>query len=245
MNNISKYLLILIFLSALPLMSEDKNQQELFEKANRYFKEKKYKKACNLYNAIDNKGFIVLYNMSLTYLYLQKYGQAMVCIKRAEKYANFTQLDMLFDLTCYIKKQADFDYVISWYEQISLLGKKCIVSIPAVALQIFLLLLLLFFIVVWYCSWYQIYKKMVLWTIFSFIIFAVLYCYQNYYMHRTIGFILQDTVNVLAGPDISFYTKAHLCKAEAVFVLEKQKNYYHIKTKDKNGWISDDSIELV
>lgn len=241
--NIKIFYILFLFhniLSAVPV-----NDRNIFDQANYLFEEEKYEQACQLYQSIENKGFIVLYNMSLSYVHAGDHAHALLYAKRAEKLANFTQLTLLYEYFMAMKKNVDPDYQPYFTELVAIFVKKCILSIHILLLQLLLLIFFIICIVCWHNRHDKIYKNILLYMVFFIIIFGSLWLYKNNYMHRSVGIIMQDNVAMFAGPDTSFYEKTILHKADEIVILDTDKKYYKVQAKNIIGWILNTSIELV
>ena len=221
------------------------DDQQSFVQANYLFEQQKYKQAYNLYATIAKKGFPVLYNMSLSCLYMDDYAHAVLYAKRAEKLANFTQLTLLYTLFDYMKSQVDPDYVPTIGEQISCFIRKCIISTPLLFLQLLLLISLLWWIIFWYNRWYQIYHNLLIYILLLIIVCGIVWRYKNDFIQEQIGIVMENQVTVFSGPDDSFDKKAELHKADEIIIIKKEKKYYQIRSKNSLGWIVDNKIEVV
>jgi len=240
--NMKFFYVIFLFLSQVTFGSED---QKRFAQANFLFEQEEYEQACKLYQSIENKGFIVLYNMSLSYAHSGDNAQAILYAQRAEKLANFEQLTLLYEYYTALKKNIDPDYEFSFHARVANFVKKCILSIPMVLLQLILLIFFILCIVLWYKREKKEYKKMLMYTLFFMMVFGFMWSCKKNYIHRSVGIVISDDVCMFSGPDASFYKKAVLQKTDEVFIIGANKKYYQVQAKNSIGWISDMSIELV
>lgn len=240
--SINFFYVIFLLLSQITFASED---NKTFAQANFLFEQKEYEQACKLYQSIEKKGCIVLYNISLSYAHSGDIAQAILYAKRAEKLANFEQLTLLYEYYTALLKNIDPDYELSFHARVANFVKKCILSVPMVLLQLILLIFFILCIVCWNKRENKGYKNMLLYTLFFMIIFGSIWSYKNNYMDRSIGIVISDDVCMLSGPDISFYKKVVLQKADEVVIIGADKKYYQVQAKNIIGWISDTSIELV
>ena len=216
-----------------------------FMQGNQLFASKNYVQACQAYQKIENKGFAVLYNIALTYLNQGKRAQAILYSKRAEKQANFTELTQLYDFLDYIHHQNNPDYSPSWYEQLAIFMKKCILSISMLLIQVLLLIAILVVMLCWYRRWYQINSKALLWIGLFYIVLVSIWWYKTNIMQQRVGVVTKNVISVFAGPDESFYKKSELHEADELIIMSSRQGYYHIKAQQTIGWISDNDIELV
>ncbi len=228
----------------LSFFAEDDRQT--FVQANYLFEQEQYAQACDLYQSIDNKGFNILYNMSLAYLYQGDKAHAKLYGRRAEKQANFKQLTMLYELFHFIDADdSDENSSLSWYEQLALFLKKCILTISTFLVQVILLIVLTTLILFWYRSWYQIYKNLLLLLLIFSIFFGAIWCFKNSFMHQKIGIVTKNIIGVFAGPDESFYRKKELFVGDELIITKTEKKYYLIESKNVVGWIHEKDVEVV
>lgn len=221
------------------------SDEDLFMQGNQYFMQENYVQACDVYQSIENKGFAVLYNLELSFFNQGRYAQAFLYGKRAEMQASFQELTKLYDLSDCINRQINPDYAPSWYEQLAIFMKKCILSISMLLIQILLLITIILLMLCWYRRWYQVYVKFLICMIFCCIIFFCIWWYKTSMMEQKIGIVTKDLISVFAGPDESFYKKSELHESDEVIIISLQHGYYQIRTKQMIGWIHDNDIELV
>lgn len=219
--------------------------EEDFVRGNTFFTTGHYVQACDAYKKIENKGFAVLYNMGLAYLNIGNRAQAIVYGKRAEKQANFKQLTQLYELFDCMHRQIDADYAPTFYEQLAIFLKKCILSISMLLIQLLLLISIIALILCWYRRWYLVHTKVFLWMIFCGGIIFSCWWHKTNIMQRQIGIVIKKVSAVFAGPDASFYKKSELHESDEVIIVSKQQGYYQVKLQQTVGWIDGNDIELV
>ncbi len=239
-NFLSITLFVLLQSSIIVCMEDDEN----FVKGNHFFTKGRYDLACDAYQKVENKGFSTLYNLGLSYLNQADRAQAIVWTKRAEKHANFKELTELYDLFDCMNRQLDSDYELSWSEQFAIFFKKCILSVSMLLLQI-LLLLAIMLVIYCYHKRFLIRGKKILGVLFLYSLLAGIWWYKNQLMQQKIGIIIKKNIDVLAGPDTSFYKKVELHECDEVKIVKSQPGYYQIQVEQVVGWIHDKDIELV
>ncbi|MBV8660929.1 MAG: hypothetical protein JO129_02180 [Candidatus Dependentiae bacterium] len=219
--------------------------EEKFVHGNQLFMQQRYAQACDTYKTINNKGFIVLYNIAISYLNQGNLAQVVLYAKRAKQQANFQQLTQLYELFDCINRQAHPDYVPSWNEQLVIFLKKCILSTSMLLIQIVLFILLIVLMIYWYRRRYKTNIKSFLWIAFFCIMFFCFWWYKTTIIQEKVGVVTKNLISVFAGPDESFYKKSELHESDEVIILSSQQGYYQIKAKKVIGWIHDNDIELV
>lgn len=240
-----KIVFILIFFLLPSILIISAHDEDLFESGNQFFMQEEFEQACQDYQAIEDKGFAVLYNLSLSYLKQNNRAQAILYGKRAELQANFYELTQLYELFDYIHKQNDPDYVPSWYEQIVIFLKKCILSISMLLLQVLLFVALILLMVGWYMEFYRSSKKVYLYSIFFFMFVMSAWWYKTNMMQQQVGIVIKKVISVYAGPDESFHKKSELHESDEVIIVSSQHGYSQVKAKQMIGWIYDKDVELV
>ena len=223
-----------------PLSNED-----MFLKGNQLFAQGNYVQACDAYQAIDNKGFVVFYNLGLSYLNQGKRSQAILSGKRAEKQASFCQLTQLYDFFDCMNRQVNPDYSPGWYEQLAIFMKKCILSISMLLVQLSLLGAIILLMLCWYRRWYQINVKAFMFIIFCYTMLLTVYWYKTDMMQQQVGIVTKNLIGVFAGPDELFYKKCELHESDELIILSQQQGYYQVRAKQMVGWIHNNDIELV
>ena len=217
--------------------SLSQQSDDFFEKGNQLFEQEKYIQACSMYQAIESKGFVVLYNIALSYLNRGNLSQAIIYGKRAEKQASFRELTQLYELFDCINRQIDPDYELSYYDQFI---KKYMLSLSLLLIQICLLISLILLMILWYQRLYQVNIVM-----FFCLLFLGLWVYKTSIMQQQVGVVIRESTTLFSGPDESFYKKLELHDSDEFVIVDKQNRYYQIKTKQDLGWVHESDVVLV
>lgn len=236
--------IISIFLGAFfSLQSQD--NQTLFNHANQLVTEKKYNQAINLYEKISVKNFAIFYNLAIAYAAENKFAQALVAIKRAEKVGNYGQLTDLYAFFDCFKKSINPEYELTFSNQVQLFIKKCILTTPILLLQILLFLIIALLFLLWFLHLHRKYiKKYKVLLVLAVLVFTT-YKYKEYLVQEKIGIVMVQSANVFAGPDASFYVKNTLPGMTEVIIIQSNNGYKQIQVGNMIGWIyHQDIIEI-
>jgi len=235
-------ILYVIFLYSLSLCSSDFDHN--FQRGNVLYQDGQYTKAINKYKLIEDKGFAVFYNMALAYAHREMYVQALIHCKRAEKHATFQELTAIDDLISWIYNECDIPYKQSWYDQVAVFCRKCILSTPILLLQIILLLFLVCIFGCWYKKWLYDYRLFILIWVLLLLIKSSL-VYKANFLEREFGIVKKEVIPVLSGPENSFYKKNELRAFDEVIIVEKQNEYCRVRCHGFVGWVDQSDIEVV
>ncbi len=238
MKRKSVFLVLLYCLSTYP-------QSDSFTQANHLFASQNYVQASQMYRTIENPSFAVLYNAAVCSLYQHEYGHALLFIKQAEKKAGYQELSQLYHLEKYIKQMNNAHYVETWFDQLAIFCKKCILSISILLLQLMIIILLCIVIFCSYKRWFGMYKKMGIVALSLFFLCMMIWWHSYHIIHERAGIVVKDTIVVYAGPDETFYEKNKLHASDVVTILDQHTKFYKIKVKKNIGWIFCNDIELI
>ena len=216
----------------------------LFETGNQFFEQERYTQACGTYQSIENKGFVVLYNIALSYLNRGNLSQATVYGKRAEKQASFCELAQIYELFDCIKRQIDSNYELSWHDKFIIFLKKIMLSLLSLLfIQICLLVSLVLLIILWHKRLYR--TNVAIFSFLAFFCILSLYFYKINLLQQQVGVVIKESTSMLSGPDELFYKKLELHDSDELVIVDKQNRYYQVKTKRDLGWVYERDIELV
>lgn len=243
MNILKLYCLSLVMVFA--SFGHAAQDQMVFARANQYCKDKDYQRACKAYDLIEDKGFAVLFNMALCYYYQQDFFHALLHAKRAEKQAGWYEFDQVQQLLDTIEEQVDsLDEQVSWQARVAVFGKKCILVLSMLMLQILWLFLLLIFLSMWYYDMQKTWTKSWITVCCMAIILCLALSYKKDMLTERLG-IVKHQAYLLAGPDSSFSKKLVLQPLTMLKIIATQPESYQVQVGNELGWIQDVDIELV
>ena len=215
------------------------------QQAERYFHEKKYEQALQVYTKIELKDAAIWYNIGLMHVHLENYVQAEIAFARAEKYGKWQIWKKIDALKTYLAQEKDPDFVPKWSDQLAIFSKRCILSISMIVWQLLVLMLLLG---IFMMRWYQklnTYKNYCIVSVVGFLVFGMmLYKKEQLKIHQ--GVVVQNIADVYAGPDSSFYIKDRLEQGSLLtWTQESMHGYYPVRYHNKFGWVHKKNIEIV
>jgi tetratricopeptide (TPR) repeat protein len=220
------------------------NDEELFLRGNKYYAQKNYAAALQVYEMIARKGAAVLYNMGNCAFHQEDYSHALVYWNRAQKGAMAHEYNL-------IERNKKIALQKLGHEQNNRLGDRIIQLLRAYML-ISVLMLQLIFLVLWWLFMFVFRKKktgikkmmqacMCLTMFFCASLLTMHYVQQN--AHQAI--IVKKEGRLLIGPDKSFQVLSPLNYAHNVRVKESREGWYKIQYADMIGWVEADVIQII
>ncbi|OGB83930.1 hypothetical protein A3F66_02180 [candidate division TM6 bacterium RIFCSPHIGHO2_12_FULL_32_22] len=208
--------------------------QEAFLLGNKFFKEKEYVQAINSYNKIKHKGFGAWFNIGISNLKLDNYLGALVAFKRAERIANYKEINLVNQNLERIYNKVNLPFKPSHLI-------KFLKFFSFIFLQLILILLI-------YSIFALIYKRkffqyvVVLSTLFIF--FGIIYFLKSKIaLERkciVTGLIENDKIgeiDLYVGPGQEFHKIYALNFGLECKIKKEVQDWFLINCKNKNGWI--------
>ncbi len=239
-RNIKAGLIILLMTIVVQLHAE--TAQKIFVHAGRAYNLGNFKKALEKYQAMNEKGPGVLFNMGNCFFALQKYPQAVVAFKRARRGAPSALL-----------KEID-QHMQASYEQ---LGRQndpnwFLSTIEPWAYIFSPFLYQFLFLIIWYALWLVIIRRRkIRFYLFFLITFSLLLTFLgstllvHYDAHiYTKGIVIKES-KLLAGPHEQYDALKELSLLEDVRITETRKGWYKVATQNHTGWVPTRFIETV
>lgn len=254
MKTLFKIILLITFTSS-SLIANNRTNYELFQKANQYYKEKKFSKAITTYNELINKGIVnsdIYYNLGNAYFKNAQVAEAILFYERALK-LNPDDEDIKFNLKIANLKIVDKInpvpklFFIEWYESAyKTFSSETWAKLLVITIWSFFSLLLIYFLVynitirkiAFFSSLFSL-ILIILFTIFA----AEQYSNEN---SKNEAIILSPTVYVKNSPDEKSTDLFILHQGTKVKILDKVDTWNKIKIEDGNiGWIPVSTIEII
>ncbi len=233
---------IIIFLLATVAQLHAETAQELFMRAGKAYNVRSFKKALEIYQAINEKGPGVWFNIGNCFFALQKYPQAIVAFKRAHRgvpsallrtidqhiYASYQELGKQYDQNWFLSAIEPWAYIF-----------------PSFLYQ-------LLFLISWYAFWLVIvWRRKIRFRLFFLITLSLLLMLfgsillLHYYAHVcTKGIVIKES-RLLAGPHEQYDVLKELSLLEDIHITEVRKGWYKVATQNQTGWVPAGSIETV
>jgi tetratricopeptide (TPR) repeat protein len=228
------------------------NYQEIFQEANKAYKNKHYLSAIKLYNKLLNKGFKngnLYYNLANAYLKNESIGNAIANYKNAQVFlprnadikANlkFTREQVPQQLS----SSGDFETVLNilafWYYDLNM--------VELVVLTIFINIIT-FGILIINLFYRNDYLKISIYILFVIlgvlIISSSLKLINNYRVTEAV--IATKEVDLKSGNDKSYSTLYTVKEGIEVKIEEQSGDWYKILLPDgRKGWIDDNNLAIV
>lgn len=217
------------------------NSEESFLQANKFYRNREYKKAFDLYDSIERKGPAVWYDMGNCLFKMNEHLDALVCWKRAQNGASAFELNeirknisIVNEILGRTKEQSFFNEVFSEF-------------INRFSLFVFQFTFLLFwfslFIFVWF---FKKIKKLILVILLPVNILFGLATFMKYKIGTYESAIIRkDLVSLFSGPDENYQIIGKVNFAHEVKILEKRDHWCKVKVDGLAGWILADKLEIV
>jgi tetratricopeptide (TPR) repeat protein len=223
--------------------------EELYFKANQYYKDGKFENALNTYNEVletGRTGGDLYYNMGNTCYRLKMTGHAILYYERAH---------------VFMPRDADLDYNLRYVKKTV---KDAVENKPSIFSSIFfwtrsmtlnetLLLFAIINLFFWVSFIIRIYFKKE-WTYYLPVILLVVWLVTGlsfgwkylYILNDNRAVVLAETADVLSGPDIGNTLLFQLHSGTIVTQEREEEDWKLIRLPDnKRGWIKGNSIEKI
>lgn len=228
------------------------NYQEMFLKANEFYKEGKFEQALKLYEQIPNKNAQVYYNQGNCTYKLGKQGQALAFWRRAEHdWGLFNRTELLNNIALikkqFKKNQHQQDSPFEGIKETTASIKNAIMSfiraLPLVNFQfIFLIMWILSFIYLRYL--YRRHQKTIIFILFSINLMCGIFLALKYNFElREHGVIINKQATLMSGPGKNYQVIGELPETCEVTLQKYTDGFYKIKIGSIIGWVESTSIE--
>jgi tetratricopeptide (TPR) repeat protein len=237
--------LILFICFATQIINCQPNYQEMFLRANKFYKAGDFAKAYELYQKIPNPSPEVNYNLGNCAYKLEKYGYSLLYWRRAEKDWGLFNRSELQNNISLLKKKLDKSIEKNFVVKIKNHAISLIRSTPLIILQILFLICWLFLFL--YLRYLYKRKQKIL-IILLFLITALLGTFlviKYTFEKRSYGIIVSQNATLLSGPGKNFQELATLPQASEVSIQKSSDGFYKIKFNKLFGWTSKNNIEKI
>lgn len=218
--------------------------QELFLRANSFYKLGQYQQALDAYQSISNKTSVVWYDIGLCFYRLGKLGHALWSFKHASRRATQKDFDTIVAATDHIEKQLGRPSDNSIKRVIYRYMQRATVGTSLLQWQ----LLLLFFVYALSGILMLVSRRKVL----IFMLTAVLLCavvisssvcmFKWIEKSSNMAIVAVQRVEIFSGPYQDCHTQGTLDYAQEVVILEGYNDWCKIKSGTIIGWVAKKSI---
>lgn len=239
----SHYLLIVLIGITHVIIARD--VQETVLKAHKQYEQGNIEQALTLYNSIEKKGPATWYNLGNCHYKQKNYMDALVCWKKAERDASWSELPALYhnidEAYKTLNVQHGYGFKVSMYRTI----KRILALFSLFGWQ---LLFLLFWVVLLFFA-ARLARAGRYALLSSFCLLVVLFggcLYKKYdLISSRSGVIVEKDLVVYSGPGVDFHELGTLVKATEINICEEQADWLKVREHDLVGWIPMKKVEIV
>lgn len=219
------------------------NDQEIFLQANELYRNGEIEKALQLYHSVNKKNASVLLNIGNCYYHTNKYIDALVYWKRAQKFMESLTYTMADEYSKLIRHNKENTQNMSWYMHVKN-------WFAWIATRFSLLTWQLLFLLTWFALWIGYYCVRKFRWVFILLCCSVLICTATiiyvWYQRLTFRFaIALQNESVHIGPNTQFSTCGHLQEFDEVVIVKQNDSWYKISNNNVMGWVPADSLKVV
>jgi tetratricopeptide (TPR) repeat protein len=239
-KNIAKNIITILIFSVCSISAQ--TNEELFSQAQKEYSQCHFDNALQLFSQINNKSAYIWYNMGNCAYQLGNDLNALLFWQRAYHYGNASIVfASAFNIEQLQKKLGIYQAGI--FNKILQALKNMIKIIPLILFQILFLCLLsiLFFFIYRWQKQYLLLSNIFIILLASGIILKIKYDEQ----WVKGGLIIENKVNLYAGPDKSFHELFSLPAGSFITILAKQNDWIKINSLNKSGWIEKKYLEII
>ncbi len=212
--------------------------EETFLQANRYYQNKEYQKALDLYDSIDRKGVATWHNMGNCAFKLNRHLDALTCWKRARKTATAKEqqeLDRNIE-TAYEVLGKEVDNISFWLFFRRLLDRCSLFFLQLLFLSFWFIL----FGVLWF---FKRYKRVFLATLIPINILCGLTLIAKYRLQKyPVALVKKTSASLFAGPDQNYHVISKVKLADEFSITERCGSWCKVRGSSLSGWILADTL---
>jgi len=251
-----KYIVVIVLFFCFPVFASEGNFNDIFKKANNFYKRGMYQKALDSYKLIEENAYKsseLYYNMANTYAKLNKFGYAILYYEKS-LLLNPNNGDAQYNLNIVNKK--NIDKIINEAGKAEMAGVNEIYNFLRGLYTPFLIyVFVIFWIPVWLILIFKKFGKFksnaytflailfVLVSMFNLILIA-----GNYYALNEIklGVAVISEINVIDGPDESYKEIFKIHEGLKVRITDERENWYRIMLPNGNvGWVKKSDLKKI
>lgn len=246
-----KTLIITLLLSLISLKANSEinldikpQVQNIFENANKYYKEKKYDKALENYKSIEHiNNAYIFYNLGNTYLKLGQNGYALSnYLKAKQLLPRENKIDKNIK---YLEQKLNREekFIDIFYKMFQLLNFKELIFISTL---IWILIFIYLLIRKFSSKNLKIYTNIInfiLIPIFSYIIISLMFKLYDFEQNKAV--VITQEAEVKISNNNNDITLFKLKEGQEVKIIAQIDNWFKINFEDDKGWISKNSINKI
>ena len=217
--------------------------QETVLRAHKLYEDNQFEKALELYDSVEKKGPATWYNLGNCHFKLENHLDALICWRRAERDATWSEFPALYHNMNEVQKKLGIER--SFRDSFARSIRRILALFSLFGWQImFLLVWTLLLVLLGYLARTQ--RYMVLSVLSLLLVISVSALYVKYdFVNARSGIVTDKTLVVYAGPDKGFHELGSLCKTNEVTILEENNEWVKIQDTHLVGWIPVSTIAQV
>lgn len=223
--------------------AQTQNNEELFLQGNQAYVQGDFLQAINLYNAIENKGAIVWYNLGNSWYRIENYVQALLCWAKANKYGAAAIRSAVAHNA---QRAHEHLGITDDRTPLQFIGAKiesALMRIPVFVLQVLFLTALYVFV---FCYIFLGRKQNVLLLFLLMVFLGFLLLFVMHVNNRQHALIVQPKTTIYAGMDKQFSQVGTLNAGQEIILLEQKENgWSKIACGLVRGWVNSESLETI
>jgi len=217
--------------------------QETVLRAHKLYEQNEFEKARDLYNSIEKKGPATWYNLGNCHYKLENHLDALICWRRAERDATWSEFPALYHNMNEVQKKLGIENSFKDYFARSIRRILSLFSLFGWQI-VFLLVWTLLLVLLGYLARTQRYIVLSGLSLLLVICVSALYIKYDFVNARS-GIVTDKTLVVYAGPDKGFHELGSLCRTNEVAILEENNEWLKIQDNNLVGWIPVSTIAQV
>ena len=220
--------------------------QEAFLRGNAAYMAGNIDEALNFYQSIDPKGPAILYNMGNCYYRLNKYFEAIVQWRRAQKNASWHDAAMLEKYIEQAYRASDMTYETSLLTTTHIFFMRCGLLCSLFVLQ--LLFLCSLFVLCMMLpkllkqARYYWMTLALIWMLCLIVVMFIKYRDEKY----PYGLVTKNSISVYAGPGVDYAPLIEAKMLDAVRIYQKRDGWLKIRLNHFGyGWIQEADVAVI
>lgn len=218
------------------------SQEEIYLKANRYYTQKDYDQAVQLYESIHNKGSAVFHNLGNCYWYLERYKDAYIAYTRALKDCAAIDYSILKE-----QKMQSYELWTGTKELSKSLYQKIMIVIEFFTLFQWQIIFLLIWIILLFALRFLssgTKKSLViglLCLVIGVLFFVLYYAYHNSNPQA----VITSQTKMFVAPRADVYASQEVISGQKVFIMDLRKDWTKVDMNGIIGWVQNSDYELL
>jgi len=219
--------------------------QETVLRAHKLYEQGNVEQALNLYNSIEKKGPATWYNMGNCHYSLKNYMDALVCWKKAERDASWSELPSIYHNIDETYKNLHVEHGGGFNASIKRIIQRVLALFSLYGWQ--LLFLLVWVILLFFAARLARNRKFGILSVLSVLVLLFGTClYKKYDLtFMRSGIIMEKNLTVYAGPGDDFHELGSLAKATEISICDEHNDWIKIRDQKLVGWVPLKKVEIV